>query len=281
MSAARRLPLLLLAAPLVAAPVAAQDPTDSDRREWLEECRSGDHGDRDRERHCRLAERGMPAPQGALTIEPGDNGGVLLRAWDRDSVHVVARIQADARTRAEAERRAAAVEVVLERGTIRATGPDLDDGAEGSWSATLEVYVPRRSDVTAETRNGPIEARGVEGTLRLTTVNGPLMLREVAGDVRARTQNGPLMVTLSGRRWQGTGLDAETRNGPIQLSIPEGYSARLETGSQNGPMTGELPDGARVDAGRFSTTRMTLTLGQGGAPVRVVTRNGPVVFDTD
>lgn len=47
----------------------------------------------------------------------------------------------------------------------------------------------------------------------------------VSGDVRARAQNGPIGVVLAGSSWQGAGLDAETRNGPISLSIPAGSSA--------------------------------------------------------
>jgi DUF4097 and DUF4098 domain-containing protein YvlB len=139
---------------------------------------------------------------------------------------------------------------------------------------SYEVRVPQRSDVRAETVNGPVSATDVAGRLDLETVNGPMTLSDVAGDIHARATNGPLRVTLAGARWEGAGLDAETTNGPATLAIPDGYSARLETGTVNGPMRVDFPITLQGRIGRM--TRITTTLGAGGAPVRVVTTNGPL-----
>ena len=98
----------------------------------------------------------------------------------------------------------------------------------------------------------------------------------MGGNVHARVQNGPLSVKLQGTRWDGEGLDAETVNGPVHLEIPAGYSARLETGTVNGPMSTEFPLTVTLQ-GRVAR-RITATLGSGGAPVRVVTTNGPLVI---
>jgi hypothetical protein len=89
-------------------------------------------------------------------------------------------------------------------------------------------------------------------------------------------RNGPLSVGLGGSRWEGAGLDAETVNGPVVLAIPEGYSARLETGTVNGPMSVDFPLTVTFQ-GRWRD-RLNTTLGDGGAPVRVVTTNGPLVI---
>ena len=87
-------------------------------------------------------------------------------------------------------------------------------------------------------------------------------------------QNGPIAVTLAGTTWQGAGLDAETRNGPISLTVPDGYNARLETGTVHGPFASDLPLTVTLQ-GRLSGP-FTATLGSGGAPIRLVTTNGPV-----
>ena len=107
--------------------------------------------------------------------------------------------------------------------------------------------------------------------------NGPVALRGVSGDVRARTQNGPLTVNLDGERWTGKGLDAETTNGPVSIRIPDGYSARLETGTVNGPMRIDFPITLQGSIGR----RIETTLGQGGPTIRAVTTNGPVTIRRD
>ncbi|MGH7676482.1 MAG: hypothetical protein ACREMV_14540, partial [Gemmatimonadales bacterium] len=57
---------------------------------------------------------------------------------------------------------------------------------------------------------------------------------------------------------------------------PAGYSARLETGTVNGPLTVRFPLTITIQ-GRI-TDRISTTLGQGCSPVRVVTTNGPMVI---
>lgn len=66
-----------------------------------------------------------------------------------------------------------------------------------------------------DTHNGPIAVRAVTGRMTLQADNGPVSLDGVGGDVPARTINGPLHVVLTGARWDGAGLDAETTNGPV------------------------------------------------------------------
>jgi hypothetical protein len=93
--------------------------------------------------------------------------------------------------------------------------------------------------------------------------------------VQARAQNGPLSVQLTGPSWRGEGLDAETVNGPLSISIPDGYSARLETGTMNGPFSTDIPLNVTLQRGR-QIRQITTELGNGGPTVRAVTTNGPV-----
>ena len=119
----------------------------------------------------------------------------------------------------------------------------------------------------------PPEASGVAGRLSLRAVNGPIELDDVAGDVRARAENGPLDIRLSGLRWTGVRLDAETENGPVDLSLPAQYAAHLETSTVNGPMEIDFPITLQ---GRIDPRRLAMDIGGGGPPVRAVTTNGPV-----
>jgi len=106
-------------------------------------------------------------------------------------------------------------------------------------------------------------------------VNGPISVTKSGGDVRGRTTNGPLAVTLGGSRWSGRGLDLESMNGPITVTVPANYSAELEFGTTNGPMQFDFPITVQ---GRVSKTIKT-TLGSGGPPIRVVTTNGPASME--
>jgi hypothetical protein len=86
-------------------------------------------------------------------------------------------------------------------------------------------------------------------------------------------------VELGGTTWEGAGLDAETRNGPISISIPSNYSAVLETGTVHGPFETEIPLQVRIEPGE-SSRRFRVELGSGGPLVRVVTTNGPVSIES-
>lgn len=259
----RVIPFLLLAVP-----TALRSQSAADAR-WMAQCR--DRDDAWRARACEVRVVSL-AKGGAITVDPGRNGAVAVEGWDRDSIEVHARIQTEGATDGDAETLARAIKVVTSGTTIRAEGPDA--GRRQSWSVSFVVYAPRHSDLKLDTYNGPIGVRDVSGRMTLTAYNGPVSLTGVGGDVRARTTNGPLDIELVGARWEGAGLDAETTNGPVSLAIPDNYSAQLEFGTVNGPMTVGFPLTVTIQGkvGRRITTR----LGAGGAPIRAVTTNGPV-----
>ena len=256
--------LMLTAAPALSA--------QQDEEEWMENCR--DYENRRRVPHCEIRNTGYrQAAGGLITADPHPNGGVSIQGWDRDSVHVQARIRSWARTEEQARAIAEQIRVVTSGGSVRATGPSDND--DQKWYVSFVIYVPRRSDVRAETQNGPIGLRSVEGNINVRAVNGPIALRDLGGDVRARAQNGPISITLGGTRWRGTGLDAETQNGPMVLYVPEGYNAQLETGTTNGPMSIGFPI---TVMGRALEKRITTTLGDGGPTIRARTHNGPLTI---
>ena len=263
--------MMALAAAATSLPPAAI-VAQQDSAEWLEQCREGSWRE-NRARFCEIRELTLRPPGRALDVDGRKNGGIAIHAWDGDSVLLRALIQTSAGSERIARELASEIRIVQDGARIYAEGPALE--RDDSWSVSYEIHVPRRFDLTLETRNGPISVRGVTGSMQLRAQNGPIVLRGLGGDVRARTQNGPLAITLEGTQWQGTGLDAETTTGPVVLTVPEKYSARLETGTRNGPTSIDFP---LTIQGRFDPRRISVDLGSGGPPVRAVTVNGPVTL---
>jgi hypothetical protein len=264
--------LAMLISPL-AAPLAAQHRHQRDDSDagWIARC-DRDNGNDYNVKHCEARVSGLKATGATITIDPGQNGGAVVRGWDRDSIEVHARIQTQAGSESDAAGLARGIRVSIAGGHITAAGPS--SLRRHSWSVTFVVYAPRRSDLTLETYNGPVEVEDVTGKLDLSAVNGPVVLSSVGGDVHARARNGPMVVELGGTTWDGAGLDAETTNGPVELSLPREYNGVLETGTVNGPMSVDFPMTIEV-RGRI-THRIKATLGAGGPLIRVVTTNGPV-----
>jgi len=56
------------------------------------------------------------------------------------------------------------------------------------------------------------------------------------------------------------------------MSVPENYSANLQTGTVNGGVTVDFP----VTVQGRVTKQIALNLGSGGAPVKAMTTNGGV-----
>src|SRR5258706_11870942 len=234
----------------------------------------GDWGQR--ARHCEIRETGMKVGAGPLRVEPGMNGGVEIIGWNKDSIAVTARIQVNARSMGDADAIAHDIKIEASGGTIRATGGSGRFGRHQNWSVSFIVMVPRRTDLTLSTENGPLSVQDVAGQMDLSTQNGPLSLSGVGGDVHASAQNGPLMIELLGSRWEGTGLNAETQNGPADLRIPDNYNAKIEFGTVNGPMDVGFPMTVTIN-GRVKD-RISTTLGSGGPPGSVVTTYRPMTL---
>lgn len=258
---------LLVLSLFLSAPTAAAGPCDD-----LDETsiRMNLGGDRDADVRLDLPPIERPAARGALSIRPGANGAVSVRSWDRDRVLVCARVLATGRDDESARDVARRVQVRFEGREIRAEGPE--ETRRARWAVSMTVFVPEHTDLSVRTVNGPIHLDGVHGAIELTATNGPIEVKRAGGDVRGRTTNGPIRVLLDGSRWEGEGLDLETVNGPVTISVPEDYSAELIASTRNGPLSSSW--GVPRERERQRHTIRT-TLGKGGATIRVATKNGP------
>lgn len=251
--------LALPAAAHIAAQAPPSDPCVDDR----------DRDDSDSS-HCEVRTERLAA--GALAVDAGRNGGIRVTGWDEGDTLV----QAVVRARADTDDRARAivdgVRIETAGGKVHAVGPDV--GRHESWWVSYQVNTPRRTDLALNARNGGITIDGVSGDISFETTNGGVRLTDLSGWVRGQTRNGGLTVALVGDKWDGTGLDVETRNGGVNLSIPDGYSAELETRTVNGGFRTEIPLTIQGDLTRRHG--ISATLGSGGAHLRVRTTNGGV-----
>ena len=219
--------------------------------------------------NCEIREQTL-APSGALAIDGRQNGGVSVKGWDQNQVLVRARIQTGAPTEAEAKDLAQQVRIEVGGNKIFASGPESN--RDRHWDVSYEVFVPRRSDVSVETHNGGIAIVDVNGKIDFDATNGGVVLRRIGGAVHGSTTNGGLMIELSGDRWDGETLDVSTTNGGVVMSVPENYSAHLETGTVNGSISVDFP----VTVQGPINKQLAVNLGSGGATVKATTTNGGV-----
>ena len=225
----------------------------------------------DRATHCEVREDTIGGAN-PLDIDAGRNGGIRVRGWDRGDVLVRSKIQATANTDAEARRLVAGVRIDTGGGRVRADGPDTN--RDENWSVSFEINVPRTAMLTLNTNNGGISIDDFRGSAKFHAKNGGLTLANVGGDLRGETTNGGVTVDLAGDHWDGSGLDVETRNGGIRMTLPKGFSAQLEAATTHGGITVDFPV---MIQGRLRG-HLETTLGSGGPKLRTVTTNGGVTI---
>ena len=222
------------------------------------------------EGNCEIREQTLAMSGAPIAIDGRQNGGIAVKGWDQNQVLVRARVQTDAPTAAEAADLARQIRIETSGAKIFANGPD--NRKNYHWDVSYEVFVPRRADLSLETHNGGIAISEVNGKIDFSALNGGVVLRRVGGAVRGSTTNGGLVVELSGDRWDGETLDVRTTNGGVVLSVPENYSAKLETGTINGSIDVDFP----VTVQGKINKQLALNLGSGGATVKAMTTNGGV-----
>jgi hypothetical protein len=229
-----------------------------------------DNWNNDKANHCEIKEQTLAATGGTISIDGKQNGGVSVKGWDRNEILMRAKIQAAAPTEAEAKEMVSQVRIETAAANIFASGPASRN--DRWWSVSYEVFVPRRSNLSLKTNNGGISIVDVNGQLQFGALNGGVHLKRVGGSVKGGTTNGGLHVELTGDRWDGEALDVSTTNGGVSMSIPENYSAHLETGTVNGHLNIDFP----VMVQGKITKELAVNLGSGGATIRAMTTNGGV-----
>jgi hypothetical protein len=220
--------------------------------------------------NCEIREQTLALSGGTISIDGKPNGGVSVKGWDQNQVLVRARVQASAPNAGEAEQLGRQIRIETSGSKIYASGPE--NRRDYQWQVSFEVFVPRRADLSIETTNGGIAIADVNGRIDFTALNGGVVLKRVGGAVTGSTTNGGLVIELTGDRWDGESLDVSTTNGGVILSVPENYSANLQTGTVNGGVTVDFPITVQ---GRINK-QIALNLGSGGPMVKAMTTNGGV-----
>jgi hypothetical protein len=223
-----------------------------------------------------------------LVLEGSRNGGVTVRGGDANAFTVTACTAAAGDDDAQARAVLAKVALKTAGGRVTIEGPDGEH-----WSGFLLVTAPRDADFSVDASNGPVSLSDLSGTLSVTTsngpvslsgltgtvsveaANGPVSLRNSSGEMKLHAVNGPLTIALSGTRWEGKGLEADAKNGPLTLKVPDDFASgvRVET-SSHAPFSCRAA--ACGSARRQDGDRTRLVEFGGDASIRLSSVNGPV-----
>lgn len=210
---------------------------------------------------------------GSLTIKSG-NGIITVEAGDRTTIEVTAERITKASTDEAAKEQLALFDIKEEVSPDRVV---IDSTSRGgitvnvSRRANYTVKVPAGLNVTLESSNGEIIARGVAGAFSASSSNGRIRGEGLRGSVKASTTNGVLELDLDALGPDG--VRAETTNGMITVTMPSGSNADLSARVTNGDIS---HDGLNVTVAESSRRRLDGRIGAGGPLVSLETTNGAI-----
>jgi len=237
-------------------------------------CQNESWGD-DRQGFCEVREYVLPATGAMMSVDASPNGGITVEGSARPDIVVRAKVTGTASSVEQARAIAARVQIIATADRVTADGPENLGRREG-WYVSYRLSVPVQTPVSLKSTNGGIGIENLNSRVEFRTVNGGVTLKRMGGDVEGRTSNGGVTVDLDGATWQGAGLNVETSNGGVRMSIPAHYNAHLETGTVNGSINIDFPVTMQGRIGRSVST----DLGSGGPTLRVKTSNGGVKITT-
>jgi hypothetical protein len=180
----------------------------------------------------------MPLPPGKALSIAVTIGNVRIDGWDRSDVEVV--VERRAPNQAQLARVPLTIEDLPARVNIRAL--QTDNTTDPALRADVTVRVPRAAVIdrvqvlegriaiegfsgmlTADIRRGPIDGKGVSGTLRLESGIGSVTITDALlsanGLLRLRAFNGDVRLSLAARPPDAR-IMALALNGHVKSDIP-------------------------------------------------------------
>jgi DUF4097 and DUF4098 domain-containing protein YvlB len=227
-------------------------------------------------------------------------GEVLLKTWDKDSLHVVARHQARARVNI---RQVTGAVNITSSGAMGPSSVDYEITAPAWMPVRIEVFANTvRGDVvirggtgviTAKSVEGEVDIHGARGKVTVSSVNETVKIADSTGEITAETVNGDITMTgidsksvdastvngdivYEGKIADGGHYAFNTHNGDISLGLPDNANATFSLRTYNGSVSTDFTltgfDRSQAHRGR----RVTATLGNGSADVSLETFGGAI-----
>lgn len=164
------------------------------------------------------------------------------------------------------------VRVVVGQEELSVEGPDSSENR--LWSGDLILEVPQRVALDLEAERGGITLEGTRGIIRARTLHGGIFARPEAGTLSLASENGSIDLRIGQESWEdGAGVEATSRNGSLQATVPQGFTFALTAESQFGKL--HLQGDRLLKAVEDKNARGFRASGS-GANVHLVTVNGPL-----
>ena len=229
-------------------------------------------------------------PGGKIEITAGVPGNIKVVGWQKGSVELKVEKIAYSTSRDRAKDLIAKFPIRVRynqtSARILTSGPAASGDSGAKAVINLTIRVPKdKTDMSVRLVQGDFDIESVNGWIEATLQEGSLSTKSLSGYFSGSTQRGDIRVEMSGNRWSGLGFDALTQNGFIDLRLPVDYSAAIQLQARNGKLAVDYPpqvvDGEPSPPQivvRKNAQSLSAAVGDGGAPIKLVTYSGDVTL---
>lgn len=257
----------------------------------------------------------IPVQRGSRLTINNFAGEVVIRTWDRDQIHVLARHQPRMKVGIHSSGTAIAITSAPMTGPTGSVDYDITVPAwlpvrtEGTYNfVTMEgvrgevfantvrgdvVIKGGTGSITAKSVEGEVQVDGAHGKVNVSSVNQAIRITNTSGEITAESVQGAIIMTgieatsvdastvngtiaYEGRIADNGHYSFETHNGDLLLGLPDAVNATFTIRTYRGSLSTDLP---LQGVGRNELQRgrrVTTTLGTGSADVSLETFGGTI-----
>lgn len=221
-----------------------------------------------------FAETHPLAADGQISLE-NVNGSIDIRTWDKNEIRIEG--EKSAKTAEELKLIALTIDSTPGEVAIKAKLPKRSGGWWGRDTIRAAVKFVVTVPATAHLRkidtvNSAVTITGVRGTVTANTVNGGITAHGLGADTQLHTVNGTIHAEFAtlGREQE---ISVGTVNGSTSVSLPKGAAFALHASTVNGSVSCDFP--LKLE-GKTRRSRLSGTVGEGGATLKASTVNGSI-----
>lgn len=222
------------------------------------------------QRHYTLSQGGtleIRNTSGAIRIEGGADAGIdvtatrIVRAYNDEAAK-------DALAKFEIQEAVAPDRIAIDSSN-RGAGLMINLQRQVEY----HVRIPEWVNVKLNTTNGDVElsAEHLTGSFRAESTNGRIRARGLEGTATVETTNGS--ISLDVNKLGADGISCDTTNGGVTITVPAAIKARLSARVTNGAIS---TPGLELAVAEQSRHRLDGTLNGGGPIIKIETTNGGI-----
>jgi hypothetical protein len=234
---------------------------------------------------------------GTIAVTGAPIGSIKIVGSAKNEIEIVAQIEVQAGSEADALKLAESSGFLLDESRIRAS--IMSVGVHNKFGAKklpkearkdlltsplridYVITVPRYSDLEIDGGRGDVSVSRVEGSIRINSLDGNTVIEGATGNASVSIGSGSLMLAFSPRGWHGRTADVQMANGDVTVRLPSSFNVEIDaTVLKAGSIENLIPEIKPRDRKvPFTERSMVAKYGFGGPPLRFVVGSGKIKFE--